>query len=129
MRARIRNEGQFTIVELEGYLNFESALPIQDYINDIYKLNKEARILVDLKSLQFVGSSGVSNFVKGLRVFNRLKMKPFYFGVKPEFIRMFRAFEEDTPFEVHTSKADAFEAALARYNEWQANQERSKATH
>ena len=129
MKTKIHTEGDVTIVELSGYLDFESANPLQRSIDDLYKTNQQARVVIDLRGLEFVGSSGVSSFVKTLKPFNSLKMKPFYFGVKNEFVRLFRAFEADMPFEVHVDKNAAFEAALQRYNAWQLANPRSKRTH
>jgi anti-anti-sigma factor len=129
MKAKISLEGDFTVVELSGYLDFESARPIEQSIKTIYDSNSDAKVLIDLVNLEFVGSSGVSSFVKGLRVFNSLKMKPFYFGVKSEFLRLFRAFEQDKPFEVLQDKQAAYEAALERYKHWEMTTNRSKRTH
>ncbi len=129
MKSVIRNEGDVTVVELSGYLDFESSNPLKSSIGVIYNTNKDAQIIIDLNGLEFVGSSGVSTFVKVMKIFNRLKMKPFYYGVKSEFIKLFRAFEEDTPFEVMDNKEAAVEASLLRYKLWEMQTDRSKSTH
>lgn len=129
MKTRITTEGEVTVVELSGYLDFESARPIKDSIDVVYKANQNAQVVIDLRALEFVGSSGVSTFVKSMRVFNTLRMKPCYFGVKNEFVRLFRAFAEEEPFEVMDNKDAAKTASLARWNRWQMTTERSKATH
>jgi anti-anti-sigma factor len=129
MKSRISRQGELTVVELSGYLSFESAGPIRESIEQIFKQNSDAQVLINLEQLEFIGSSGVSTFVKSLKNFNGLKMKPMYYGVKSEFMRLFRAFEEDKPFEVLTSKAEAETAAVNRYQAWEMSAERSKKTH
>lgn len=129
MKTKVTNQDACTVVELSGYLDFETANPFARSIEDIYKTDKGARILIDLSQLEFVGSSGISSFVKSLRAFNKLKMKPTYFGMKSEFLRLFRAFEEDTPFEIVENAQTARDNALIRYQEWQIKTLRSKRTH
>jgi len=129
MKSNIRHEGDLTIVELSGYLDFESSSPLKNSIGNIYNSNNSAQIIIDLHELEFVGSSGVSSFVKAMKIFNRLKMKPFYYGVKSEFVRLFRAFEEDTPFDVRENKEAAVLASLERYKLWEMETLRSKSTH
>jgi len=129
MKSKISRSTGLTVVELSGYLSFESTVPLTETMDAIFKENKDAQVIVDLKNLEFVGSSGVSTFVKTLRSYNTLKMKPFYFGVKSEFLRLFRAFEEDKTFEVMESRAAAEQAAVSRYEQWEINTLRSKKTH
>ncbi|MBS1986097.1 MAG: anti-sigma factor antagonist [Bdellovibrionales bacterium] len=129
MKTKISNVSDMTIVELSGYLDFENADPFARSIEDIYKANKQAKIVIDLTGLEFVGSSGISSFVKSLRVFNRMRMKPAYCGVKSEFVRLFRAFEENAPFDIWSQMDDAKSAALRRYEEWETKTLRSARTH
>src|SRR5690606_21091001 len=129
MKAKVHQDGEVTVVEISGYLDFESAAPLRHSIDVLYQKNRNAKVVIDLKGLEFVGSSGVSSFVKSLRVFNNMKNKPCYCGVKSEFLRLFRAFEETDPFEVLEDKETARAAAVDRYNLWQMTTKRSRATH
>jgi anti-anti-sigma factor len=96
-----------TLLELSGYLDFESSRPVAEQIESVYLNNNQARILIDMSELEFIGSSGISNFVKGLRVFNRFHMRPSYVGVKQEFQKLFKIFEEKNSFEVFEEKEHA----------------------
>lgn len=129
MKTRISSVGEITVVEISGYLDFENANPIAKSIEDLYSKDKGAKVVIDLSRLEFVGSSGISSFVKSLRVFNKLRMKPAYCGMKSEFIRLFRAFEENSPFDIWDGMEDARSAAMKRYAEWEMKTPRSKATH
>lgn len=129
MKTKISNSGEVTVVEVSGFLDFETAKPFARSIEELYKDNKDAKIIIDLSELEFVGSSGISNFVKGLRGFNKLRMKPSYCGVKSEFKKLFRLFEEATSFELCETQDDAIAISTDRYNQWQINALRSKNTH
>jgi len=129
MRANIRTAAGVTLVEIEGYMDFETAHSLSRSIDEIYRKDGETRLVINLRGLEFVGSSGISSFIKNMRVFNAHRMKPSYCGVRTEFLRLFRAFEDAHPFEVAESVEDASRLALARYDEWQAKTLRSKRTH
>ena len=129
MKTKISQSGDVMVVEISGYLDFENANPIARSIEDLYKNNKQAKVVIDLSGLEFVGSSGISTFVKSLRVFNRLRTKPAYCGVKSEFVRLFRAFEEGSPFDIWPEMNEARDSAAKRYAEWEAKTLRSKRTH
>ena len=129
MKTRISDRNDHTLVEVSGYIDFENTKPITESLDEIYKKNENAQVLLDLSGLEFVGSSGISGFVKGLRIFNRMRMKPCYFGVKNEFLRLFRAFEDELPFEIHENKQRAHESAQNRFRQWEERTLRSKQTH
>jgi anti-sigma B factor antagonist len=119
MRAKLVNEGEFTVIELSGYLDYDSHIPLNQSIALMYKENQGMKLIIDLASLEFVGSSGVSTFVKSLAPFNKMQMKPFYVGVKSEFLRLFKAFDEGTAFEISDSKEVARQTVSSRFLEWQ----------
>jgi anti-sigma B factor antagonist len=130
MKATIRNEGEVTILELSGYVDYDSTDPLHHSLSQIYKHSEvPPRLVIDLRGLEFVGSSGVSVLVKSLRNFNKMKIKPTYFGVKSEFLKLFKAFEEEDNFEVSDSKENAVKSSLERYTIYQSVTPRSKRTH
>ena len=129
LKAQFQVEDGITVVEIKGYMDFETAHSVSRSIDEIYRKDQQARVVINLRGLEFVGSSGISNFIKNLRVFNTLKVKPAYCGVKTEFLRLFRAFEEAEPFEVSENVDAARKAAVDRYNDWQAKTLRSRRTH
>ena len=129
MKAQFIVQDGVTVVELQGYINFETAHSISRSIDEIYRKDKQAKVVINLRGLEFVGSSGISSFVKNMRIFNTLRVKPAYCGVKSEFLRLFRAFEDKDPFEVVETLAEARTASQARYDEWQTRTLRSRRTH
>jgi anti-sigma B factor antagonist len=100
MKSEITKTGDTVVLRITGYLDFESTLPLQRSLDQIYAADKNAKVVVDMQSLEFVGSSGVANFVKGMKAFNQQSIRPRFVGVKSEFLRLFRAFEADQPFDI-----------------------------
>ena len=129
MKSKISQVDDFTVVELSGYLDFENSNPLAASLEGLYKSNKQAKVIIDLTGLEFVGSSGISNFVKSLRTFNKLRMKPAYCGMKNEFIKLFRAFEAGSVFDIWPEFETAKDSAIKRYAEWESRTLRSKRTH
>jgi anti-anti-sigma factor len=129
MKVKMSSHDNVTVVELSGYLDFGSARPIAEHLESIYLLNQNAKIVIDMSDLEFVGSSGISNFVKGLRGFNKLHMRPSYCGVKVEFQKLFKIFEEKNCFEVHNDRGIAVQSANERFEHWQMRTLRSAETH
>jgi len=116
MKIAVHQEGECVVIKIDGYLDFASTDPLTQSLDSIYRRNTTFPIAIDLNNLEFVGSSGVSTFVKSLRKYNSLKIKPTYFGVKSEFVKLFRAFEEDTPFDVSTEKSLALEISIQKFH-------------
>ncbi len=129
MKVKMSSQENVTVVELSGYLDFGSARPIADHLESIYRANETAKVVIDMSELEFVGSSGISNFVKGLRAFNKLHMRPSYCGVKTEFKKLFKIFEDKNNFEVFDNRNNAFTGAKERYQLWEMRTLRSKETH
>lgn len=107
MKTLIRNIDGTTIVELSGYIDYEAMTPLTQHLEELYKKNSSARVVINLRGLNFVGSSGISSFVKKLRMFNRMRMKPSYCGMKSEFQRMFRLFEDQGSFDIFDNEDEA----------------------
>ncbi len=129
MKAKIRKENDCTVVELSGFIDYETLTPLTRQLQEIYRENEASKVVINMRGLNFVGSSGISTFVKSLGVFNRLKMKPSYCGLKKEFHRMFKLFEDRGNFEILEDECEAQEAAILRFEAWQKRTIRSSETH
>lgn len=111
MKTQIKKTGDCVIINFEGNLDFESAEPLKENLSRILsatKTDSAAKIIFDLENLEFVGSSGISNFVQTLKEFNhKTNEKPRYCNVKSEFKRIIKAFDEDQVFMIHDNVAHA----------------------
>ncbi len=92
MQAKIRKDGDITVVELKGRLDFETAEPFRETCNDVLTNSK---VVFNLSELSFVGSSGIGAFVNTLREFSRSNpVPPRFCAVRSEFQKVFKATDE-----------------------------------
>ncbi|MBX9767395.1 MAG: STAS domain-containing protein [Bdellovibrionales bacterium] len=86
MRAMIKTLGAVTVVHLEGYISFESTQPFRKVCLQ-HLLDKE--VVFDFRSLSFVGSCGIQDFLGVLREHReRATFVPRFSGVGVEFRRL-----------------------------------------
>jgi anti-sigma B factor antagonist len=87
MQAKIRKDGDVTVVELQGRLDFETAEPFRETCQDLLLNNK---VVFNLADLNFVGSSGIGAFVNTLKDFAKANpVPPRFCNVKSEFMKIF----------------------------------------
>lgn len=107
MIYRVRKDGDYNVVLMGGYLDYESIKGVVDCIAEIYTENPHAKVIIDMNHLEFVGSSGITVLVKEVNTFNSKKFKPLYCGMKNEFIRLFRMFEGQESFLIFNTIEDS----------------------
>jgi anti-anti-sigma factor len=107
LQARIRKDGDVTVVTLMGRLDFETAEPFRETCQDMLINNK---VVFNLESLNFVGSSGIGAFVTTLREFAQSNpVKPRFCHVRTEFQKIFRTSMQDS-YELYASETDALKS-------------------
>ena len=113
MKTRITKKGDTVIVSMTGQLTHESQEPLR---NDLERLMEETatdiipkKFIFNFEDLEFVGSSGITSFVKTLKEFNRkAAVKPKYCHVGSEFQRIFQVFGgEEALFEFYEDEGMA----------------------
>lgn len=114
MIIRARQEGNTVIFNLEGHLDFETITQFQENCRRILLQDSLPRIVVNMESLRFVGSSGISQFVEVLKALNHKDCKPKLVSVSSEFEKILRALETTrNPFDIFETEAQgllAFDA-------------------
>lgn len=108
MILRARKDGNITVFELEGHLDFETTQQFHDKCDSLMTDAPEHQVVFNLEKLKFVGSSGISQFITILKRFNNRKPKPRLCKLSTEFTRMFRAYETTrNPFEIFETEPAA----------------------
>jgi anti-anti-sigma factor len=113
MKTQIRKNGDTVVVAMEGKMDFEMQDNLRQSLHQIVAdANKTdqaaAKIVFDLQELQFVGSSGISNFIQTLKeVSSKTDQKPRYCGVSSEFKRVMQALDESKTFEFYDTEERA----------------------
>lgn len=93
------------IVEMHGGFDYEHSQSLNYELAKIVQKHKASNIMLDLNNMDFVGSSGIGDFVETLRVLNRGSEKQIkLINVKSEFKRVFKLYnlEESFTFEAQT---------------------------
>jgi anti-sigma B factor antagonist len=94
MSARLRTDATGNItIHMEGGLDFENSLPFRKELETLSEQNPTSTITLDMFSLDFVGSSGISFFVETIQVLNEKKQQIKLSNVKNEFVRVFKLYD------------------------------------
>lgn len=116
MKTQIKKDGDTVVVSIDGKIDHETQVPLKD---ELQKLSRQAarpnktdtvatKVIFNLKNLEFVGSSGISNLVQTLKDFNtRAEIKPRYCHVRSEFQKIIKAFDEEQGFEIFDTEERA----------------------
>ncbi len=110
MKARIKNNIDSIILYIDGKVDYESQDGVCTFITKTLSNNsKESSpktVVVNLENLDFVGSSGITQFVQNLKMIHQeAGVAPKYCGVKSEFQKIIRAFDEEGEFEFFEDEA------------------------
>jgi len=101
MKAKISQNSHYVLVDLSGFINYESVDELKKaHFNQL----KNSRVVFNLENLKFVGSSGVTDFVELLK---ELKSENLHIcSAQPEFYRIF----ESQSLQVYAFHNSALEA-------------------
>jgi anti-anti-sigma factor len=110
MRSKTRLVGDTWFVTVEGLLDYETQdgfkLELQRLTRETQKADSSARrVIFDLKNLEFVGSSGITQFVQSITEFNQKSAAAGasvrLCNVGTEFQKVIQAFDDETEWEFH----------------------------
>ena len=119
LKTKIRKEGQVTVVDLDGFLDYQFTKPFKDKCKAYIKTQKSGKattdesgdkIIFNFKNLEFIGSTNISEFIKTLKEFNTGGNKPKYCGLKSEFVKLFKAYEGRKYFDIYENLDSAIKS-------------------
>ena len=107
MKARIKNSDESIILYIDGKVDYETQDDVCDFINRTLTKNAKnntditpKRVILNLQNLEFVGSSGITQFVQSLKaIHHETHTTPKYCGVRSEFQKIMKAFDNTNEFE------------------------------
>lgn len=102
------------IVEMHGGFDYEHSQLLNYELAKIVQKHKASNIMIDLNNMDFVGSSGIGDFVETLKILNNGSEKQIkLINVKSEFRRVFKLYNLEDSFtlstEVQTTIVEQFE--------------------
>ncbi len=106
LRASVLNQGEITVIALEGKLDFESQDVLRENIITLTRQGK--KVVVDMEGLNFVGSSGITHFIRSLyELQERGLTVPHLCNVKSEFRKIISAYDINREFSIHENRQAA----------------------
>lgn len=109
LKTNISHEGDITILEFQGKLNFEDTVQLHEDISALLQLNRQ--VVIDFNELDFVGSSGIVGFLQTIReVGLKHGRMPRFCNVGREFRQILEALRigADSIHESRTAAAASF---------------------
>lgn len=111
MIMRAKQTGKVVVLELEGHLEFETTVKFKETCVDMLKNQPDTRLIFNLQSLKFVGSSGINHFMTTMKEVLSLSPAPKMIHVSTEFDKVFNAYRTAKyPFRVYQTLEDALKA-------------------
>jgi anti-anti-sigma factor len=116
MKAKLSSLEDSLIISIDGKVDYETQDEVCNFINTTIERNQRdqtaKQIIVNLKNLEFVGSSGITQFVQSLKsIHSDTHFTPKYCGVRSEFQKIMKAFDEENEFDFYD------DASLSRRNQ------------
>ena len=106
MKAKLSSRNDSIVISIDGKVDYETQDAVCDFINSTIKRNNRdqaaKQVIVNFTDLEFVGSSGITQFVQSLKqIHNDTDFTPKYCGVRSEFQKIIKAFDEENAFDFY----------------------------
>jgi anti-sigma B factor antagonist len=94
-----RQSGNATIVDVQGDIDLYNSPEVRKTLLEALREKRAQRVVVNLKAVRYIDSSGVASLVEGLKVSRELGSRFILFGLSPaarevlELSRLIRVFE------------------------------------
>jgi anti-sigma B factor antagonist len=94
-----RQSGNATIVDVQGDIDLYNSPEVRKALLEALREKRAQRVVVNLKAVRYIDSSGVASLVEGLKVSRELGSRFILFGLSPaarevlELSRLIRVFE------------------------------------
>jgi anti-anti-sigma factor len=104
MKAQIKKVGNTLVVSVDGKIDYETQEPFKENLKKIAaRTNTDStptKVIFDMENLEFVGSSGITQFIQTLKEFgNDTDQKARILHASSEFKKVMRAYDEEQTFE------------------------------
>lgn len=99
MQISTRRSGDATIVDVVGDIDLYNSPEVRKVLMDTLKEKRAPRVIVNLKDVRYIDSSGVASLVEGLKVSRNLNSRFILYGLSPaarevlELSRLIKVFE------------------------------------
>ena len=101
MKIKIRDEGDYAIIELEGDVDLSCSPDARKHI--LAKLEIKRNLLIDLSAVTYIDSSGVASLVEGYQTAKKNNLKFGLVGVSESAMSVLHLARLDKVFPIHAS--------------------------
>lgn len=101
------------IIQMEGGFDYEYSLPLTKELKRLAVKNTNKQITIDLDAMDFVGSSGIGEFIATIKDLQHHNNNRFVLvNVNSEFQKVFRLYNLDDSFKLSSEVVMAIEEAF-----------------
>lgn len=107
MKSQIKKIGDTIVVSVDGKLDYETQDSFKENLKKVATVasgkntdSTPTKVIFDMEKLEFVGSSGITQFIETLKEFGaQTDQKARILKASSEFKKVMRAFDEEQTFE------------------------------
>lgn len=107
MNITTRNEGEATILELSGDITLYNTPEVRKAILGLLKDKRVPQLLVDMRAVRYIDSSGVASLVEGLKASRDMDSRFALYGLTKTTREVLELTRLVRVFEVHDTEAQA----------------------
>lgn len=106
MKIQMANQGDVSVVEMEGELDFHSSPELRTRLGEL--TSKQAlKILIDLKKVGYMDSSGIATFVEAFQKTKRYHGRLILADLTPTVRGVFEIAKLESIFEIAADRDEA----------------------
>ncbi len=110
MQISTRQSGDATILDVMGDIDLYNSPEIRKALLGALREQRAPRVIVNLKNVKYIDSSGVASLVEALKVSRDLKSRFILFGLSPAAREVLELSRLIRVFEVHETEDEALRA-------------------
>ncbi len=107
MEISTRQSGNATIVDVVGDIDLHNSREVRRVMLDAFQQKRAPRVIVNLKGVRYIDSSGVASLVEGLKVSRSMGSRLILFGLSPAAREVLELSRLAKVFEVYESEEQA----------------------
>jgi anti-sigma B factor antagonist len=108
MKIQTTSRGEVQIIELEGELDFHSSPELRNKLSELTGSQKP-KILIDLKKVDYMDSSGIATFVEAFQKTKRYNGRLVLAELTPTVRGVFEIAKLESIFEIANNVAEALD--------------------
>lgn len=110
MNTTTRQSGDATIIDVVGDIDLYNSPEMRKVLLEALKVKRAPRVIINLKDVKYIDSSGVASLVEGLKVSRTLNSKFILYGLSAAAREVLELSRLIKVFEVYDNEEQALKA-------------------